>query len=129
MKKGIEEDLEEEYWNGSKNFFIRIYFYCLRGSDVVNNFRNTIIMIGLIYIALKLNNLWILPLIFIPSLFFLCVAGWYQTHHMGKVIDWLNVRYSTHYSKYSYELMENQLKKLGEILEEIKNLKEDKNNV
>lgn len=114
-----EEDNHANYWTGTRNKFIRYYFYCQRGLDLFNNFRYVIMAIFGVYYTLKLKNpamLLLMAGISIPMLMFI---GYYSVHHVGKVIDWLSVKFSTHYGKYTYELMEEQLDNLKAINEKL----------
>lgn len=97
---------EHEYWNGTKNKTIRYYFYMSRGLDLFNNFRYVFMAIAGIYIALRLKNpIWLLTMFGI-SIPLLMVAGYYSVHHIGKVVDWLNVRFGTHYSLLNINLLQ-----------------------
>lgn len=97
---------DHEYWTGVKNRTIRHWFYVNRGMDWVNQFRNLVICIVAIYIALKLKNpIWLIGMLTI-SLPILGVIGFIQVHYIGKVLDWLNVRFSTHYSLETFKIQE-----------------------
>lgn len=98
--------MEKEYWDGNKNKAIRYYFYCQRGLDLFNNFRYVIMAIFGVYYTLKLHNSWWLLIMFFLSIPFLMYIGYWSVHHVGKVIDWLNVKFSTHYSLYQIKLLE-----------------------
>ena len=115
-----ENPYVHENWTGTKNKLIRYYFYCNRGLDVFNNFRYVIMAVFGIYYTLHLHQpLWLIGMIII-SVPILTIIGYYSVHHIGKVIDWLNIKFSSHYGKYTYELMENQLSELKEITRELK---------
>lgn len=113
------DDDKKTYWHGAENKFIRFYFYVLRGLDILNTFRNCILAIFGIYYTLKLDNPVYLLLMFIVSLIVLCLCGYISVHRIGKVVDWLNVRFSTHYGAYQINLQEK-------ILEELKKLNENR---
>lgn len=103
MKKE-PEDLHEKYWNGTKNKIIRYYFYISKGLDLFNAFRYVFMAIFGLYLILKLKNAFWLLGMFSVSIPCLMAAGWYSIHHMGKVIDWLTTRFSSHYGLASFEL-------------------------
>jgi hypothetical protein len=105
MEKPVDQR-EQEYWHGTKNKLIRYYFYCQRGLDLFNNFRYVIMAIFGIYYTLKLKNPDILLGMFLFSIPLLMFIGYWSVHHVGKVIDWLNVKFSTHYSLYAIKLQE-----------------------
>ncbi len=117
-----EEKMQEEgrYMKGAENTGIRWYYYLNSGLNVVNQFRNLLLGIFGLYITLKLENpLW-LGLMFIVSLPVLILSGWYSTHRIAKVNEWLGMRFSTfyaikqfNYTQGSYEL----LKEIKELLE------------
>lgn len=101
-----------EYWNGAENKAIRIFFYAQRGAEIINQFRNPFLLIFGIYFVLKFDNpLWLL-LLMVVLFPLICVAGWFCVHRMGKVIDYLNVRFSTHYAKQQFDIFEGILKEL-----------------
>lgn len=105
----------EEYLQGKENWFIRMYFYLKSGNSLVNDFRNLGLGIFLAYLALKMDNPWILLIMLIVAVPILIVLGYYLTHRISKVMEWLSTKYSTHYGIKSFELMEKQVKLLEEI--------------
>jgi hypothetical protein len=73
-----------------------------------------------LYYTLHLHQpLWLIGM-FSISIPMLIAIGHFSLHHMGKVQDWLTVKFSTHYGKYTYDLMESQLKSLEGIHQELK---------
>jgi len=108
------------YWNGTKNKFIRYYFYSQRGLALFNEFRYLFMLIFGLYLMLKLSNpVWLLVM-FLVSLPLLIWAGWLQVHVIAKVVNWLDVEFATHWTRYSYELQERQVKALEEINRKVK---------
>jgi len=116
----VEIDTPENrklYWDGRFNHGVRLWLYCNRGLDIFNQARYLIMAIVALYYMMKLNNLWLIPLMFAVCIPILCVAGWFQIHKLGKVMDWLSIRFSTHYGMYNINLQEeirDHLKKLAE---------------
>jgi hypothetical protein len=102
----MDNPKDHEYWNGTKNKLIRYYFYCQRGLDLFNNFKYVIMAIFGIYYTLKLKNPDLLLGMFLFSIPLLMFIGYWSVHHIGKVTDWLNIKFSTHYSLYSIKLQE-----------------------
>lgn len=96
---------EIEYWDGNKNKFIRYYFYMSRGLDLFNNFRYVFLTIFGIYYTLKLKNAMWLITMFGISIPFLMFIGYWSVHHVGKVIDWLNIKFSTHFGMMQIDLL------------------------
>jgi hypothetical protein len=111
-----------DYWNGNQNKAIRYYFYSQRGLALFNEFRYLFMLIFGVYFALKLSNIFWFVLMFLVSIPVLCFFGWLSVHKIAKVIDWLNVEYSTHWSKYGYELQETQNNLLRKILDKLDSL-------
>jgi len=109
-----------EYWKGGKNKTIRYYFYVQQGLALLNEFRYLIMSVLAIYALLKLEDWWMMPIMFFTALPFLCMLGWVSVHHVQKVMEWLNIKYTTHYSLYNIELQEQQLQILQEIRECLK---------
>jgi hypothetical protein len=105
-----------KYWNGSKNKFIRYYFYVQRGLMLINEMRYLIMAILAIYAILKFSNFWLMPLMFFISLPVLGVLGYISVHHMSKVTDYLAVHFGTHFSKYSVELQEKTLLEIEKLV-------------
>jgi hypothetical protein len=68
-----------------------------------------------VYYALKVDNLWMIPLMFIVSIPVLLILGYINTHHMKKVMEYLNIEFSTHWGRYNFDLLEKQVKLLEEI--------------
>lgn len=117
QETSIQSD-EFGYLKGGHNFGIRIYFYINAGLNVLNNFRNLFLGIFAVYIALKLTNpVWMVG-IFIPSLVVLCIMGWYVTHYVQKIFEWINIRFSTFYGIKQFNFSQGQF----EMLEEIRDL-------
>jgi hypothetical protein len=110
----------EKYWNGKTNYFIRLWMYCLRGLDVFNQWRYILMSIFALYYILHLKHIALLVGIFVICIPILCVFGWIQTHKIAKVIDWLNIKFSTHYSMYQINLQERIAKAVEKIAEEKK---------
>ena len=100
-----EDPKKHEYWNGPKNKLIRYYFYCQRGLDLFNNFRYVFMAIFGVYYTLKLKNPDILLGMLLASIPMLMLIGYWSVHHIGKVIDWLNIKFSTHYGMMNIDLL------------------------
>lgn len=121
MINSKEDELKNKYWDGNANKCYRYWFYLNKGTDIFNQFKYILAAIFGIYFTLKLKNpIWII-IMGSASIPILILFGYLQVHKIGKVLDWLNVKYSTHYTKYTYELMENQLNVLKEIKESMGN--------
>lgn len=109
---------DQRYLPGMENRAIRYYYYLNSGLNVLNQFRNLFLGIIAIYLALKLDNYWLLIGMFVPSVVLLTVAGWYNVHRLSKVTEWLGIRFSTHFGKKQFDNIQRQT----ELLEEIKEL-------
>lgn len=91
------------YLKGSQNRLIRYYFYVTKGLDILNLFRNLFLAIFAVYFALKLTNVMWLIAIFIPSIVGLAIAGYYSVHRMSTVMEWLGIRFGTHYATKNFD--------------------------
>ena len=105
---------------GLVKFIIKIYFYLIRGVDVINTFRNPVILIFGFCFTFKekyplLEDLRFISIISIVSILLMIILGFLMVHIVGRYIDYLNVKHSTYWSKYGYELQENILKELKEL--------------
>ncbi len=119
-------DHKKMYWDGFKNKFIRYYFYIQRGLDIFNQFRYVLMAIAGLYWTLKLNNPIILVIMFIVAIPLLAWAGWASVHHIAKVMDFLNVEFSTHWAKFTIDLNIKTLACLENILKTLKGGKDVK---
>ncbi len=106
------------YWEGGKNKAIRYWYYNQKGLELFNQFKYLIAAIFGVYWTLKLDQPILLVVMFAVSVPFLSLAGWVQVHHVGKVVDFLSVQFSTHFGRYQITLLE-------EIRDELRNKKED----
>lgn len=112
--------LDKRYWNGTKNKLIRHGYYIGKGLDSLNPARYYIASIFVIYAFLKIDNIWIIPIMFICGLPILDIIGWLYVHHMAKVMEWLGIEFSTHFSRYNIDLQEKMLQELRDIKNELK---------
>jgi hypothetical protein len=119
MEQNKEENIKK-YWDGWTNKSIRYYFYVTKGLDMFNSFRYLLMAIFALYYMLKLSNPIIFVLFFILSCVFLGFVGYITVHHIGKVIDFLSIEFATHWSKYSFNLQERQVKAMEKLAEEKK---------
>ena len=104
-----------KYWNGSKNKAIRYYYYIQKGLALLNEFRYLVMAIFMMYHFLKVDNILLIPLMFIIAIPVLIAIGWLSVHHIEKVLEFLNVQYTTHFSRYSISLSE----RTNDLLEKI----------
>lgn len=109
------QQYDGEYMPGLENRAIRYYFYLNAGLNIVNNFRNLILAILGIYIALHLDAWWLLIAMFIPSVIILTIIGYYVVHRINKIQEWLGMRFSTHYAIKQFNFQEGIYKTLQEI--------------
>jgi uncharacterized protein YacL len=115
----MTKDESKTYWDGTLNKAVRYNFYVQRGLAMLNEMRYLILSIMATYALLKLNNPWIMVVMFIVALPILGLLGWMYTFKMAKTMDFLNVKFSTHFSKYSIEMQERQVKSLESIDEKM----------
>jgi len=123
-QNGIHKEHKSKYWYGRKNKVVRYYFYIQQGLTLLNEFRYLIMAVMATYALLKLENPWVMPLMFFISLPTLGAIGYISVHHIQKVMEWLNIEYTTHFSRYNIDLQEEQVRLQKEQLEVLKELKE-----
>ena len=111
---------KDKYWNGTWNHFVRYYFYVQQGLALLNELRYLILAILAIYALLKLENFWLMPLMFLCSVPVLGIIGFINMHKMKKTMEFLNIQFATHFSRYSIELQEKQIEMLEEIIKCLK---------
>lgn len=109
------QQYDKDYMPGIENKGIRYYFYLNAGLNIVNIFRNLILAILGLYIALHWNNWLLLPLMFIPSVIILTIAGYYTVHRVNKVSEWLSLRFGTHYGIKSFNYQQETVEQLKQI--------------
>lgn len=117
MRNVDPTELDQQNFPGLHNRLIRYYFYVNQGLNILNNFRNLFLVIFAAYFALKLDNYWLLVGMFIPSIIGLMILGYYATHYMNKITDWLSLRFSTTYGIRQFNLTQG----IYDTLQEIKN--------
>lgn len=115
-----EDPKKHEYWKGWQNKLIRYFYYLNRGVDIFNQFKYLFALIFGIYFTFKLRNPMVILIMTGISLPLLMIFGYLQTHRIGKVNDWLNVKFSTFYGKLQFELLQK-------IIDELKILNDKKN--
>lgn len=120
MPRIFEKDHEvsRQYHDGKKNTAIRFYFYAQRGLMLLNEFRYLVMAIFALYYTLRLDNPILLFVMFFVSLPVLIFLGYINVHHMAKVMEYLNIRFATVWSRYGFTLHEDR----NNILKEIKDL-------
>lgn len=112
----------EPYMNGAHNLFVRTYFYINSGLNILNSFRNLFLGIFAGYIALKLENPIWMVVVFLVALVVLTLVGWYQTHKMQKIFEWIGLRFSSYYGIKQFNYSEGTYN----LLVDIKKLLEDR---
>ncbi len=117
MPKDTSE-FDERYLKGFENKGIRYFYYLNQGLNILNQFRNLFLGIIALYIALKLENVTWLIIMFLPALLILTVVGYYTVHKMNTVNEWIGIRFSTHFAKRQFDYTQKQM----ELLEEIRDL-------
>ncbi len=96
MKKAGQYD--ERYMHGVENRAIRYYYYLNTGLNILNQFRNLLLGIFGLYVVLKLENPLLLVAMLVPSVIGLTIIGYYNVHRMNKVMEWVGLRFSSHYA-------------------------------
>ena len=102
-----------------KENLIKIYFYVTSGQAVVDQFRYLIMGIFALYVMLKLSSYIYLLLMFLLALPVLFVLGWLNVHYISKVKERLSMKHGTHYGIKQYELQEETVKLLKELVDNV----------
>jgi hypothetical protein len=106
---------QNQVYAGGVNKAIRCYWYVKSGLDIVNEFRYIVMAVLGIYFALRLDNYIYLIILFLSSIPILLFLGWVNVHFVQKVMEFLNLRHTTVWGKYSMELNERQTAALEKI--------------
>lgn len=121
MKHDLDEQEQKEHWAGIKNKIVRYYFYTQRGLNLLNEFRYLIMAILAVYALLDMKSPIMMVVMFAVAIPFLILLGWVYTFKMAKTMEFLNIKFSTHYSKLNMDYQERQTKALETICEKMKN--------
>lgn len=113
--KSIDDKYKVKFYVGTKNTLVRWYFYTQRGLMLLNEFRYLFMGCLAIYFALKMSNPVMLVVMFCVTLPILIFLGWAQVHHISKIVDFLSIEHSTHWSRYNYTLLEDIKKELEKL--------------
>ncbi len=113
-------EYDQLYMHGLQNRGIRYYYYLDAGLNVLNQFRNLGLGIIALYIALHLTNPLFLVAMFVPSVIALTALGYYNTHTVNKVREWVSMRFSSHYGIRQFNYQQAQYELLTEIRDALK---------
>lgn len=123
LDDSVIEDASEydsTYFPGIENKVIRYYYYLNVGLGILNNFRNLFLGVFALYFTFHLTNPILLALMLIPGILILIAIGYYNTHTMSKVLEWISLRFSSHYAIRQFNYNQGQyelLKDIRELLE------------
>lgn len=117
----ISPEHRKQYWDGDGNKIIRYYFYIQKGLALLNEFRYLIMAVMAIYALLKLDNPWLMPIMFLGSIPVLLVLGYISVHYMSTVMDYLGIQFGTHFGRRSVELQEETLAAIQKLNERLSN--------
>lgn len=111
----LSPEEERKYFKGPTNVAIRYYYYLEQGLNILNEFRNLFLAIFAFYFALKLDNIWLLVIMFIFSCIILTIVGFFAVHRVAKIKEWINLRFSSHFGIRQYDFQKDILTTLKEI--------------
>ncbi len=112
--------MKDTEYKGSRNLAIRVYFYIKSGLNMVNDFKYIFAGLFAVVITYKMTNPLVLVALFFVGLPILFVMGYINTHYISRVVEWLTIKYGSHYGIKQYELMEKQTKLLEKLLKKLK---------
>ena len=115
LRSALTDNERSKFWIGYLNKFVRYYFYTQRGLALLNEFRYLIMAILAVYALLDLKNPFIMLLMFASAIPTLIILGWIYTFKMAKIMEFLNIKFSTHYSKLNMDYQERQTTALESI--------------
>lgn len=118
--KDLDKSIEflkdnKDVYSGWKNTVIRYYFYAKKGLEIVNEFRYLVMAVMGVCFLLKISSWVVMATMFLVAMPVLMVLGYLALHHMDKVIEFLNLRHATLWSKYSYEMQEKNVRNIEKI--------------
>lgn len=117
----IDEYTRSRYFLGWKNKLIRIYFYLREGLNLLNEFKYLVAGILAAYYATKMDNLYLMGLMFVVAVPLLILIGYIWVYRAKKSMEWFGIEHTTFFGKYGYQLQERQIALLEEILANVKN--------
>jgi len=123
----INSNSEKRYMAGKINLIIRLYFYFQEGVNQMTGLRALgyalIGLAGVFAVSKTEANYWALIIgIGIVSVPLFVLIGYVWVMRGKKSTEYYQVKYTSPWSKYSFELNERQTKLLEDILVEIKKL-------
>ncbi len=93
-----EGEFDGRYMRGVENKAIRYYYYLNSGLGILNQFRNLVFGVFALYVMLHLSNPFLIVVMFMVACPLLMVIGYYDIHTMSKVMEWIGIRFSSHYA-------------------------------
>ena len=128
MKNNIYDEINspevhKEYYEGKRNFIVRIYWYLDRGLDLLNQFKYLVGGIIALAVILKVEDSieWMVT-IFVIAVPLLILTGYLYVRYGARVLEYLNLKQATHFGQYNLKLQERQIELSEELLREIKKL-------
>ena len=123
------EKVRKLYFEGTWNRIIRHYYYLQSVLQLFNEFKYLVGGILAIYLYKDWGgSLGILAAFgtFIIALPLLDVAGYIWIHYARKTIEFVGLKFATHFNQYNIRMQEKQIVLLEEINRGIKKLNEEK---
>ena len=117
------EQVRERYYNGRTNKIVRLYWYLEQGLDILNKFRYLILFIMGLAVLLRVEQdlSWML-LVFVIAVPILTLAGYAWVKYGVRAIEYLNLKYATHFAQYNMKIQEDQLVTMKKLAEELDKL-------
>lgn len=112
MKNEINDDYHSKSW---MNLAKKGYFYLGRGLAELNNWKNLFIGIIGLCIAVKIESIWIMAVIFAISIPLLILAGYIMVHRISRMMDYLSIKFGSHFATRNFDYVEGQYELMKEI--------------
>lgn len=112
----MHNEIQEDYQSKSfMNIAKKGYFYLGRGLDETRRWQSLIIGILGLAAVTKITSIWLIATIFISSSAILIVIGHFLVHRVSRMMDYLGIKFGSHFATKSFDYVEAQYKLLEEI--------------
>jgi len=115
MEINKEQSSPFEFADTKEGKGIQVFFYLRNGLSILNEFKNLIMFVFGVYFTLKLDSWVWLVVMFIVALPILAGIGYLFVKRWNKILEWISIRYGTHYAIKQFTIYEEILNTLKDI--------------